>query len=439
MLPQRRAEARFISVVAAGVVAVSAFVLLRRERAAPRGRVTVTVYDEGSPASGRWVIFQDPEGAVVRAERSGADGKASADVAAGSMVTVALGTSLRALTTIAGVQPGDALTVGEAEEDESVAAVVGTARVRFPSAYPGAVAYTASLGVGATEAVDPTAPVPLPVLARFLVGGEKFAALGQALDASGAPLAYAFAWVPWDAAAKPGAEVDARLGAWSRDFRTFEIALVNAPPGARAAEVRFAILAHEDDRFETRPARVDLSGGRGEATFHAPRPLGAEALSRVELAFGGSDEAILVRREEVAAARAEIDLSAALLPRVSSATVAPTPLAARPLVAWKVAGDAGGADALVARVAWPATREHVWTIVAPPGTTRLRLPALPDALAAWRPDGRATTVAAALVDTSSYAGFEDVRRKGTQRLLEPAEDEHGASTLRASTTGDFDF
>jgi len=96
------------------------------------------------------------------------------------------------------------------------------------------------------------------------------------------------------------------------------------------------------------------------------------------------------------------------------------------------------ADATIVQLAWPETHEHVWTIVGPPTReTRLELPELPDALREWRPDARPIVVAAGLFDASSYAGYDDVRRKGIALFAESPEDDE--AVLRTSTTGKLAF
>jgi hypothetical protein len=450
MPSQRRAEARFVAVVAAGVAIVSAAAVLTRDRreppapranAGPRGRVTVAVYYEGEPLAGQWVVFQDEGGNVLSSARSGTDGKASAEVGPRAMVTVAHGASLRRLYTVMDVKPGDEIVVGEKEDDESVAAVVGTARVRFPGPHPGAVVYTASLGVGATEGTDPNGAIPLPILKRYLVDGAKLKALGEALDARGEPVAFAFAWAPWDEAkTKARAEVDVPLSPWSTAFRSFEIAVTNAPPGLATVDGKLSIFSKDEDRFDRRPVRADVRDGRATLAFRVPPPLGAEALYRLDMTFAGShDKAVIVRREEAMSPSVVVDLAATALPRVTRAAALSSRDPARPVVGWEVANAGPPADAIVARVSWPETREHVWTIAAPPSATRLVLPALPDELSAWRPDAGPMKASVALVEASFYAGFDDVRRKGTGLLAEPPEDEHGTVGLTYSVSGDLDF
>jgi hypothetical protein len=68
----------------------------------------------------------------------------------------------------------------------------------------------------------------------------------------------------------------------------------------------------------------------------------------------------------------------------------------------------------------------------------MRVPALPDGLAGWRPDGSLITAAVALLDSSEYASYDDVRHKGLEAASEGiVEDADG--TLRWSASGPLSF
>ena len=402
----------------------------------PKGRATVSVYDEGAPLPDRWVVFHDASGSVIASAKSGADGKVSSDIPADAMITVAHGTSIRHLITVAGVQPGDDVVVGERDEDESVAKVAGTAHVKLPGKLPDAIRYTVSLGVGATEVPSADVAISMSVLERFLdkKNGKRFRILGEAFDASGEPLGFAFAW---GALGKDATDV--RLSPWSKDWRSTEIVLSNAPTELTSVEGKLGIISQDEDRFGRKPRRADLHDGKAALRFAVPPQIGNEAEYELDFAYGSSpDKAHLLRHEESMPPLVAVDVRAAVLPRVSAAAVEPSDVLARSFVRWTVSGDAARADASVVCVRWPDTREHVWTIVlSPKAPTRFRLPALPAALAGWAPDGRPTTAAVGLVDASFFDGFDDVRHKGIQMLKEPPEDD--ARMVSTSTTGDVEF
>jgi hypothetical protein len=423
--------------VALGAIAI---VLGVRARSAPRGagkpgRAVVSVYDDGRPLADRWVVFQDSEGNVISSVKSGADGKASADVFAGSMVTVAYGTSVQHLITVLAVKPGDEIVIGEREDEGGAGNTVAPAKVLLPGSYPSAARYAVSLGVGTTEVADVTKALSMPILHRFVVDERKFRVLGTALSASGEDLAFAFDWGtlgPTD-----GGDAEVRLPSWSTDWREQSIVLSNPPAGLTKAVGEFAIIVGEHARFE-RGRREAPVTGETSLRFSVPRPLGADAMYRLELSYGSSgDRVVHTRRAKSLPTDVRLDLRAVLLPRISAARVE-TPRPGRPVVRWTVGGDAARADATIVQLAWPETREHVWTLVGPPAQQpRLEVPELPEVLREWRPDARPIQVAVGLFDASSYAGYDDVRQKGIQLFLESPEDDE--AVVRTSTTGALVF
>jgi hypothetical protein len=410
--------------------------------------VTVVVYDEGAPVSERWVVFHDRDGNVVSRIESGPDGKASAPVPPGGMITVAHGESLQHLVSFLDVEPGDEIVVGDTGKSSPVPHQLGAARLLLPGPYAAAARYEVSLGVGQTD-VDPTTPTSLPVLERFLADDGNFKTVAEALADDGQPLAYAFAWGSWTAAGTTTADAttDVPLGPWKKDFRSFEIALGDPPEGASSVEGRLSIFSKDDDRFDRPLRRASLGEAREEATalvFGVPPQLGSEALYRLDVTCADSpDKLVLVQRREQLEPRVAVDLGRALLPRVSDVVADVTSASARPTIRWSVAGDPkrrGEADAIIVRASWPETREHVWTLVMPPTTDpTIRLPALPPELSSWQPDGRPLTAAAALVEASFYDGYRSVRHKGIERLGKLPKRKDGETRIRYSVSGALDL
>jgi len=448
-------QRRLLTTLAIGVVAAAAIVTLRARRSAeptasspsasslsaaapppsspsPRGPVTVSLYDDGSPLADRWVVFHDATGAVLTEVKSNKEGKASADVPRDAMVTVAYGTSIYQLVTVTGVQIGDALVVGELEDEGEAARVVTTARVKLPGAYKNAARYTVSLGVGATEVPKLSEPLPVPVAKRFVVDGRKFRVLGEALDARGEPLAYSLDWgnLP---------KADVRLPAWSTAFRELTLVLSGLTDGMTAVDADLAIVANENDRFERQRRAIPLAEDTS-LRFSVPRALPGNVTYRLEFSYGASpDKSVFSQNVASITDTTPIRLRESLLPRVSSATVEPTENAARPTIGYHVAGDASQADVAIVRFTWPETREHIWTILsAPSASPRVRLPELPAHLKDWQPARGAATAAAALVEASFYSGFDEVRHKGIGEISEdPKSDE--PRSFRYSATGDISF
>jgi hypothetical protein len=150
----------------------------------------------------------------------------------------------------------------------------------------------------------------------------------------------------------------------------------------------------------------------------------------------GHDHAELEELRDELPENTKVVLADRLLPRVRDAIVdgQGTP---RPSIRWSATRSLASADAIVARLVWPASREHVWTIVAPPDApARLVVPALPDDLAKWRPDARPITPAVGVVETSFWDGYADVKKKGLESLEAPPA---GAVTIRSSVTGELEL
>lgn len=403
--------------------------------ATPPTRASISVYDDGKPLADHWVVFHDEAGGILASVRTGRDGRASGPIAPGGMITVAHGSSVKHLVTVTGVSPDDRIVVGEEEDEGGPGKTVCTALVSMRERHPRAARYTIALGVNRTDVVDPEKGQRASVLQRFLVGG-RFRVLAEAWDERGEPIAYAHAWF---SGCGDGGTVEAKLPAWSLDQRTFSVDVTGggAEEGATIAG-ELALVPEGADAF-VRNRREAPLGDRATLRFTAPRPLGASAKLSLTLSYPGAagpaERAVLDEKRKDMPEAVAIDLRARMLPRVSDPVVdgAGTP---RPAVRFRVRGDAAAAkaDALVVRLAWPKTREHVWTIVAPPDAPpRIAVPALPDELASWRPGTDPIAAAAALVDASFLEGYADVKRKGLEALEDPEED--GDTVVRWSIAG----
>lgn len=415
----------------------------------PAKAATVTVYDDGTLLADRVVVFHDASGEVIAETKTDAEGKATAEVSANAMVTVAYGNSVHHLMTVTGVMPGDKLVIGEDEDEGGPGKMVATARVKMPSPLAGARRYSATLGVGATDAAA-GAIVPMPVLTRFVDKERKLAVLAEAFDEAGEPMAFSFRRASMSAGAsveKPATD-DVTLGAWSREYRSVKLGFAHVPAGVEEVGAELAVVAREMDRFD-RGHKTTKLDDRGAASlkFALPRPLGSDVLFKAAIAFAGStDEAQIVRRTKKLAGDVRIDVAETMLPRVSSARADRQSDVARPVVRWSVSGPATAktraADATVVRVSWPETREHVWTVVASPSAPReMRLPSLPDSLRTWRPDARPQRVGVASVSASFFGSYETVKKKGIDVLSEPLEveedDTDGTSSVAYAVTGDI--
>ena len=419
----------------AAVVIVGGSALALRKHPVPSGLVTVSVFDDGSPLPDRAVVFQDASGEVTASLKSGPDGKVASMLAAGGMITVAYGTSVRQLVTIVGVAPGDTIEIGEHDNDEEGAGdTAALARVTLPGSLDGGARYSVDLGVGAIEPRQGVAR--LPVLRRFVGADGGFSVLGLAYRADGRPAAFSF--LETSLATPDAGDVAVTLPAWRTDFQGIDLALGRLEGDLHVTTGELTTIAKEQ-QFSRASARVDPSGeGMTKVHFDVPGPLATTMSYRLELGYGASnDRAVLVRRLAAFPDVVGVDLGTMLLPRVSAAHTEPTSEPARPRLGWTATGGSNDADALVVQLAWPRTKEHVWTILAPPSSRAgLRVPALPEALRAWRPDGQPVQLSVALVDSTEISGYADARQHGVHRFSELPDRE---SAMRISRTGEIDF
>jgi hypothetical protein len=403
--------------------------------ALPSGTATVIVFDDGTPASDRAVIFSDASGTVLANTKTAKDGSASGPMTARGMVTVANSASDGHLMTVMAVEPGERIVIGEQEDEGGATERVCSAALSIPSLHPNATHYAVSVGVNEVAAAGPGTPVALAVLKRFIVDG-KVRALAFARDDSGRTLAYAHVLLDGCARTDAGAgKITATLPAWSTDFRKLTIEASGGDHGTIEASIKLVPPGADAFSLGTREAP---HAGETKLEFLAPRPLGTRAKTKVEVTYeDGHDHAEIEEQRAELPETTKIALDEKLLPRIRDAIVdgQGTP---RPSVRWSATRSVASADAIVARFGWPATREHVWTIVAPPDSpARLVVPALPDAMAEWRPDSRPITVAVGVVETSFWNGYGDVKRKGLASIEAPPPAD--VVTIRSSATGELDF
>jgi hypothetical protein len=402
----------------------------------PSGTATVVVYDDGNPAPNRPVVFSDESGAVLASTKTARDGSASGPMTARGMITAANSTSTGHLVTITGVAPGERIVVGEQADEGGAGAMVCTAALSIATLFPKAARHVVSVGVNDAPLAGAKTPVALAVLERFIVDG-KFRALARALDESGRPLAYAHVLVEGCARADggPAGTVTATMPAWSTDFRTFTVVASGGDHGTLEGSI--VLVPPGADGFALGQREAPLAG-EAKLEFLAPRPLGTRAKTKLEVTYeDGRDHAAIEERRADLAEQTTVVLGDRLLPRIRDAIVdgQGTP---RPSVRWTSARSLASADAIVARLAWPLSREHVWTILAPPDSVARRVvPALPDELAGWRPDKRPISVAVGAVETSFWSGYPDVKKQGLASLEDPPAAD--VVTIRSSATGELDL
>lgn len=397
------------------------------------GKATVVVFDDGNPVRNLVVFFSDESGSLLASSSTGKDGSASGPMPPRGMITVAKTTSPRHLYTVTGVMPGDRVVVGEEEDEGGAAHVACRTAITIPSAYPKAARHVVSVGVNDSEVGDPTSPVVVAALKRFVVDG-KVRAIARALDAEGKVLAFSQTFVEGCTSTDAGA-IKVKLPEWSTDLRTFSIDASGTEKGTLEAKLTLIPAGSDGFAFTTREAPI---GAATKLELIAPRPLGTRGRTKLEVKYeDGPDRASLDERRENIPEQTKVTLSERLLPRVREATIdgQATP---RPGVRWKSTAPLSSADAIVARLAWPESREAIWTIVAPPDSPpRLVVPALPEELASWRPGSHTIAPAVGAIETSFWNGYADVKKHGLESIEDPPKGD--PIVIRTSVTGQLDF
>lgn len=381
--------------------------------------------------SGATVVFQQPDGSVQESVTLDAPGTASARIVPGSFVTVARydsgassGTIQWHLTTIAGVQPGDALQI-----DAPLAAQVATGTVLYPGAFAGASEYSVDIGCTGSSPASNTGPVSLSILEPTC--GSTVDVLGVAWDAwpGGAATAYAAAYAVPVAAGSASAD----LGPWQPAGST-SITVTNLPADASGIVVtldakRNGVLF---DRTGSQ-ASAAVTGPTPSITLPLPYPVdfatSARRWTRV-LFPGGTFDTVELIANDASYAPATVDVST-LPPRLSNLQVAST--AGRVLATWDQAGVGSGLAGTVLVAWWNGSDGmRYWETLLPPDATSFAFPLLPGNLARFEPDGIASRAFVQTWGASDVASYGELKRRlaGSPQLLPEAEN----GTVRSSRT-----
>lgn len=366
--------------------------------------VRITVLGGGNPIPGVDVVWSDAAGAVVTHERTDATGSTSEPLAAGGAVTVAVATpDGNIAVTYAAVEPGDdlRLVLGAAPPDP-----ISDATITWPGPFTGAARYRVSLGCVALDTADPTAPTTTSLPRACLGSDQRVTATAVALDGNDAALAWAIAD---DVAVTAGTPTAIALGAWQAGA-PLAVTLTNPPAGAVAAQLDPHGFIDGLDHGGA-VARAGATAGGFALSSSVP----AGVLDRlgyvVLVTTGAALHGLAVGRDDVPTA-ASHDLATALLPGLGPVT--PSGVDGRLVMTW-TAGTATSADGLVVLTSWTdGPQRGAWYAVAPPTAAgSLTLPALPEALAAFRIAPTATVRGALVaVEGDGIADYAQFRREG---------------------------
>lgn len=289
----------------------------------------------------------------------------------------------------------------------------GLGTVAFPGPVDGASSYrvVGTCTSAASDGYQSELWVPLYAPAC----GTSLDMVALAHDPGGALLAYATALGVPVTGTPPDETASATLGAWQNDIGTVAIDATNAPAGSRSLSASLELRRGGRPFWDWSPAHpsVAIAPG-GSASLARGYPAGFAGRLRTTLSYGPPDgpedgRAWIVEADATLASRS-IDLSAALPPRLSLATLSYG--GGTPEASWKQLGADPALDAVLLLYRWTVgTDYYFWQVIAPPGTTSFAYPALPAELAVFESDASAgspylTISAYDASETVGYAAFK---------------------------------
>jgi hypothetical protein len=408
---------------------------------APLG-VTVTVTDDALPKSNVRVILQDAAGLVIGEKATDATGKVTLPTAPG-MVTVLVshgsgpGSSVSPVSFV-GVADGDKLVVAAVADVAVEPAIAGQFSVAFSKTGVAANADGVNVDVGGCTAgvniPDPT--FVAGVYASCL--GSKNALLGEATNIGGL-LGFGFAKdLARPAAGPPVGTVDAGTLTFTAPGTT-TLNATNVPATNTSVTPYLYAVANSAAFQMSHWSGTAEGGGR---IFQTPTGF-AEAyqsvLSFEEFNPNSTSTRSFIRREPVPASNVLTNVDyAAALPRITDAVLT-KPTAARPEVALTSAAPLTGADGGIATLRWSNAQVNgSWTIVFPPGTTTIKVPALPADATAFVPAAGVLVDELTFIEATQLPSYAELKLLPVQpgfgvALLTPTRPLPLAGTVRVSS------
>jgi hypothetical protein len=398
--------------------------------------LTLTVLLNGAPEPGVNVVLQDDTGAVVTTAITGATGSITQLVAAGSQVTVLLGTpQYPNLITIEDVAPGDVLEVVDTASSTST----------FPgeelSVSLPAPTWDAS---GISEQVfagNCYNPLPYPLyLSDYCTSAGQFPLLAIAANAEiGQELAYTYQLAnPEPDGTLPDGATSLPIALtrpWSTSSAIATIDSTNAPSvfddGENTSLAPDVSLSYFEIAGGVSYSGTQAPGGSsdggaqtGQFVMHPGYP---DFVQGQALASQGTSNGIVVTAAATRAASQATSLTMSFdlstLPLITAASLDSTDggTTAQPNVTWTSAGSLAAATGIFASTQWfsstttDAGTSYVsgtWTLLAPPTATSMRAPALPASLSAWAPAADASFTSlprVGAVKASTLPGYAGLR------------------------------
>ncbi len=382
----------------------------------------VTVALSGPDAEGAQVVFHRPDGSIQEVHAVDVSGRVTATIVKGSLVTVGRRVMRSSvewwdLVTIAGVEPGDLLTMGSWSVMRPLATTVAAT---LPGPVDGSSRYLVDASCSAAFA---DAGYVETLSLRVTDWSPTVDLLALARNADGAFVAYAEALDVGIDNSTPLDPARVTLGAWQTEFGTLALDLTNAPPGTRS--VNAFLDPRRAGRLFWRSGTGVYSaieqGGSTSVSLSYPQAFATSGRLEVDASFGPSwDDPDAgtgwIIEGDAALSSRSIDLSAEIPPRLLGAEI--TTSGGALVASWQQAGADAGLDGLILDTSWISANgdyvDHFWRIVAPPGTTSFTFPPLPVELAVFAPGPGAGPTGFNVTaydgsETHGYAAFRATR------------------------------
>lgn len=370
------------------------------------GLVTVTVLVGGLPAAGEDVVFHDADGNVLEHLVTGSDGSGSVSrvIDRGDMVTAAHVDEYgdRELVTLANLAPLEDLRFEFFSWDEPV---VTTAEISA-ELFPGATDYVAHYPCGLSLSTDPSFSPDLE--ADCLDAGGRFDVGVTAEDDVGVPVAWT---VRTNVPVVEAGTTTVAMPPWRSDFDAQDFEISSEPPTSTPGTLIAATLVQRHVEV------ASTSTAFSELPFSTSLPMLPPGPDQTRLVMLLTDGSWL------------IDIDSANGPFVADANdFLESPVMAadgfgttRPTASWAGVPTAS-LDATLVRLFWepPSGDWNTWSVFRKPtGTGSLEFPALPDALAAFRPDSAVEgSMSVQHLESTAFFGYGDVRRGGFLEYLD---------------------
>lgn len=318
--------------------------------------VSVHVSEGSEPKRFVTVLFHDADGVIVGEAQTDNRGRVVRSPAP-SYVTI-VDDDFGEYMTFAGVEPGDVLTVtGMPSPNLPPRDVIGRFLVTLPSEVSGAVGYTAEAGACLTDVPRSTT--------TFVVNADSWCAHTASGVLAAASRPDGTTMFAWKTGLEPKGEttVPVTLGPWTPANETTFV--VNQ--ATRASATLFARLADGEEFFLARP-----SG----SSFPVPNGFAFSYTTQLKIEDTNQNTSVALRNTSAGPFEANEE---DLLPCPSSAEI--VQVGERFHAQWTYSGPAprSGATLYILREDMPDGRlAGGWTLIVPPGETRVRLPQLPE-------------------------------------------------------------